>query len=83
MEEKTLNEKMREQFEMLVEKSKSTDDAFDLAELSKAMVEVYKVLRVCEKQDKLEAELKEMFSENLKDLGNTLMGGSRSNKPVS
>lgn len=83
MEEKTLNEKMMEQFEMLVEKSKSTDDAFDLAELSKAMVEVYKVLRVCEKQDKLETELREIFSAKLNDLGNTLVSGKRSAKPVS
>lgn len=68
-----MDEQMREQFKLLVEASMKTKDPFDLAELSKAMVEVYKVLKVNEKQEKFESDLKDMFSASLKDLGQSLV----------
>lgn len=83
MEEKTLNEKMMEQYEMLAQAGKTAADGFELAEISLAMVEVYKVLKTSEKQDKLETELKEIFNAKLNDLGNTLVSGKRPAKPVS
>jgi hypothetical protein len=83
MEEKTLNEKMMEQYEVLAQVGKTVTNAYQLAEVSLAMVEVYKVLKASEKQDKLETELKEIFNAKLNDLGNTLVSGKRSVKPVS
>jgi hypothetical protein len=76
--EKTVNEQMEEQFVMLAEAAKVAEDGFELAEVSFAMVEVFKILKTCES----EARIQELLKENLKGMGSALMCGSMAKKPV-
>lgn len=85
MNNKTIDQIMRDQLELLADQSIQSSDA-DLPEKSMAMVEIYKVLKVAEAQNAVVDKMGEMLEKQLGELKKTVninaLKSMVQNKPI-